>query len=182
VALVVIEAEVVARHGTQLCSSMSPLLSLVVEQLNCLETRLPVNVLFLYSENYISTKKQPPNVGASSLTAPEQAVVASEILANARLIRDQLVIESADANRKLTEATLAVTLHMETVENTNHLLALAETCVGKIRARMRAHGIPIHLPSASPNIITPIPDVSGEAVQGQFVSFMMFRGHLLIRR
>jgi len=145
---------------------MSPPLSLVVEQLNSLETRLPVNVLFIYSGNYISTTTQPPNVGVSPLTAPEQAAAASEILANARLIRDGLLVESADAHRKLTEATLAVTMHTERVESAIRVLALAETCVGRIRARMRAHGIPIHPPSVSPNIVTPIPDVNREAIRG----------------
>ena len=117
----------------------------------------------------------------SPLTAPEQAAAASEILASARLIRDQLVVESADASRKLTEATLAVTMCTERVESTNRLLALAETCVGKIRARMRTHGIPVRLPSASLNIVTPIPDVNGEAVQGQLPRSQCSDDHLLIQ-
>lgn len=183
-ALVAIEAEHQSRGPARnsSSSSMSPSLSLVVEQLNGLETRLPVNVLSIYSENYISTKKQPPNIGVSSLTVPEQVEAASEILANARSIRDQLIVESADANRKLTEATLAVTMHTERVENTNRLLALAENCVGKIRARMRAHGISIHPPSASPNIVTPIAEINGEAVQGQFSHSQCSDGHRLMKR
>lgn len=36
-------------------------------------------------------------------------------------------------------------MYTERVESTGRLLALADVCVGKIRARMRAFGIPIHL-------------------------------------
>jgi hypothetical protein len=96
----------------------------------------------------------------------EQVVVAGQLLANARSSRDQLGLESADANRQLSEAVLAVITHTERVESTNRLLALAESCVGQIRARMRAHGISINPHSASVNAVTPAPDVNGEVKQG----------------
>jgi hypothetical protein len=94
--------------------------------------------------------------------------VAGQLLANARSIRGQLALDSADANRKLSEAVLAVITYTENVENTTRLLTLADSCIGQIRARMRAYGIPIHPPSAPNNAITPTrtPSVGGDANQG----------------
>jgi len=56
-------------------------------------------------------------------------------------------------------------MYTEKVENTSRLLALADSCVGQIRSRIRAHGIPIHLSVAS-NTVT-VSDMNGIAVQGQ---------------
>lgn len=95
--------------------------------------------------------------------------MASQLLANARSIRDQLASESADANRELSQAVVAVIMYTEKVESTSRLLALADSCVGKVRARMRVHGIPIHPPSTPSNTVTSAPDVNGEVVQGQLL-------------
>ena len=72
-------------------------------------------------------------------------------------------------------------MHNERVETTARLLALADTCVGQIRARMRAHGIPIHLPSISSNEVTSMSDVNGEAVRGQSLRSQHLGSHLLMR-
>ena len=101
------------------------------------------------------------------MSVPDQATVVGQLLTNARSIRDQLVLESANANHKLSEAVLAVITHTERVESTSRLLALADSCVGQIRAQMRAHGIPINPPSTSSSTVPPIPDINGEAIQGQ---------------
>jgi hypothetical protein len=93
--------------------------------------------------------------------------MANDLLTNARSIREQLASESTEANRRLSEASLAVIMYTEKVETATRQLALADSCIGKIRARMRAHGIPIHLPSTSANEVTSMPDANGEAVQGQ---------------
>lgn len=93
--------------------------------------------------------------------------VANNLLTNARSIREQLVSESTDVNRKLSEAVLAVIMYTEKVETTTRQLVLADTCVGKIRARMRAYGVPIHLPSISANEVTSMSDVGGGVIRGQ---------------
>lgn len=107
---------------------------------------------------------QSPQTGVSPASTAEPVSAANELLENARSIRDQLAQESLDSNHKLSEAILSVIMYTERVETTARLLSLAETCVGKIRARMRAHGIPIQLPSSE---VTPAPDVSGAVNRGQ---------------
>lgn len=105
-----------------------------------------------------------PQTGVSPTSVTEPVSVANELLENARSIRDQLAQESLDSNHKLSEAILSVVMYTERVETTTRLLSLADTCVGKIRARMRARGIPIQLPSSE---VTPAPDVNGAVNQGQ---------------
>ena len=92
---------------------------------------------------------------------------ANNLLTNARSTREQLVFESTDANRKLSEAVLAVIMYTEKVETTARQLTLADACIGKIQARMRAYGIPIHLPSTSANEVTSTSDVGEGAIRGQ---------------
>jgi hypothetical protein len=60
-------------------------------------------------------------------------------------------------------------MYTEKVESTSRLLTLADTCVGKIRARMRAHGIPIRHSSTTSNAVTLIPDINEGAIQGQLL-------------
>jgi hypothetical protein len=109
--------------------------------------------------------------------------VASRLLANARSIRDELALDSADTNRKLSEAVLAVITYTEKVENTTRLLALADSCVGQIRARMRAHGVPIHPPSVPANPVTPTrtPDINGEVNQGSSLHSQRLDDRVLMR-
>ena len=117
----------------------------------------------------------------SSGSVAKQTILANELLANARSIREQAALESADANCKLSEAFLAVVMHNKRVETTACLLALANTCVGQIRAQMHAHGIPIHLPSMSSNEVTSMSDVNGEAIRGQSLRSQYLGSHLLMR-
>lgn len=102
----------------------------------------------------------------SPVSVTEHVSAANQVLTNVRVIRDQLVSESADANRRLSEAVLAVVTHKEKIESASRLLALADACIGQIRARMRVHGIPIYLPSMSSDVVTPISDASKETIQG----------------
>lgn len=67
-------------------------------------------------------------------------------------------------------------MYTEKAETAARQLALADACVGKIRARMRAHGLPIELPRAPHNEAVSAPDVNGTAVQGQlFITSPGFR-------
>jgi len=109
---------------------------------------------------------QAPQIGIPPVPATEQTSVANELLANARLIRDQLNLESADVNRKLSEAILTAIMYTEKAETITRLLALADTSVGKIRSRMRAHGIPIQPPSTPSDGVTSVPDVNRNVIQG----------------
>ena len=102
----------------------------------------------------------------ASKSVSEQVSAANELLANARSIRDQLALESVGANRRLTEAVISIAMYMEKVETATRQLALADACVGKIRARMRAHGLPIDMPRASYNEAVSASDVNGITVQG----------------
>ena len=96
----------------------------------------------------------------------EHAAAANKILADARLLRETLATESTEVNRKLSDALLDVVLYSEKVESMSRLLALADSCVGHIRARMRALGISIQPPSMSPNNITLSDSVSGRVISG----------------
>ena len=103
----------------------------------------------------------------ASKSVSEQVSVANKLLANARLIQDHLALESVSTNHRLTEAVIAIAMYTEKVETVTHQLALANACVGKIRARMCAHGLPIELPRAPHNEAVSAPNVNGTAVQGQ---------------
>ena len=105
----------------------------------------------------------------ASKSISEQVSAANELLTNARSIRDQLAVESVGANRRLMEAVIAIAMYTEKAETAARQLALADACVGKIRARMRAHGLPIDLPRASHNEAVLAPDLNGRAVQGQSI-------------
>lgn len=105
---------------------------------------------------------QSSQIGILTTTGTEQASAANSLLSNARLIREQLARESMDSNHKLSEAVLMVVMYIEKVESTARLLALADTCIGKIRARMRVNGIPINVPSDE----VPVLSDAGEIDQG----------------
>ena len=94
---------------------------------------------------------------------------ANKLLANARLIWDQLAVESVGANHRLMEVVITIVMYMEKAETATHQLALADACIGKIRAQMYAHGLPIDLPRASHNEAISAPDVNRRAVQGQSI-------------
>lgn len=122
------------------------------------------------------TQKQPPGILISSPVATEQVATANQILTNVRQLRERLSIESTEASQKLSQALLDIVLYAERVDSAGRLLQLADSCIGQIRSRMRAHGIPIHSPSTPPNFITrpdpimpsdpiTVPD-DGPAVQG----------------
>jgi hypothetical protein len=100
-----------------------------------------------------------------SASSAEHAATANEILTRARSLREVAAAESTEADRRLSELVLELKLCTERVENATRLLALADSCVGKIRSRMRAHSLPIHPPSISPTPIT-ASDVNGPPVQG----------------
>jgi hypothetical protein len=125
-------------------------------------------------------RKQSPQAGISPVSVTEQASVANGLLTNARSIRHQLAQESFDANRKLSEAILTVLMYTEKVDSTARLLTLADTCVGKIRARMRALGIPIQPPSDTE--ITLFPDVKATANHGQPHFSLLPDFHVLMKR
>lgn len=110
-----------------------------------------------YKSNCFILTERVPQQAVSSVSATEHTAAANQLLAEARLLREQLAMESTKANHKLSEAVLAVIMYTETVENANRLLALADSCVGQIRSRMRAHGVPIHPPLPPSNVVT-IPD------------------------
>ena len=97
----------------------------------------------------------------------EQVATANQILTNVRQLREKLVIESTEASQSLSQALLDIVVYAERVDNVGHLLSLADSCIGQIRSRMRAHGIPIHIPSTPSNAVI-VPDV-GPAVQGEFL-------------
>lgn len=101
-----------------------------------------------------------------SVSTTEHAETANQLLADARLLREQLATESTEANRKLSDAVLAVIMYTEMVENTGRLLALADSCVGQIRSRMRAHGVPIHPPSSPSNTVM-ASDVNAASIEGE---------------
>lgn len=112
----------------------------------------------------------------------EQVAAANQLLANARSIRDQLALESASASRGFTEAVIALAMYTEKVETTTRQLALADACIGKIRARMRTHGLPIDLPHASSNEATSASDVNGRAIQGWSIHAQFLDSCVLITR
>lgn len=89
--------------------------------------------------------------------------MANSVLANARAVRDQLTEDLSESSSKLSQAVLAVVMYTERVENANCLLSLANACISKIRAQMRAHGIPINFPS---NEVKPLSDVGATLSQG----------------
>ena len=92
---------------------------------------------------------------------------ANQLLANARLIRDQLANKAVGANRGLVEAVTAMAMYTEMTETTTRQLALADACIGRIRARMCTHGLPINLPPPPSNEAVSESDVNGVVVQGQ---------------
>lgn len=146
---------------------MSPSLSLLIEQLRKLETQLPVSITCT-DNNFILMEKQLPQAAISPISSAEHTTTANQLLADARLLREQLAEESTEANHKLTEAVLAMVMYTEKVENAGRLLVLADSCVGRIRSRMRARGIPIYPPPAASNAVT-VSDVNRVFVQGQLI-------------
>ena len=102
----------------------------------------------------------------SSGSSTEHAVAANKILTDARLLCETLATEFTEVNRKLSDALLDVVLYSEKVESMSRLLALADSCIGHIWARMRALGISIQSPFTSPNTITPSDSVSGRVISG----------------
>lgn len=142
-------------------SSISPL----IEELYGLEARLPVRVGFhLAHATLFLTRKLSQRLKASSLDCGNPAD-ASEVLTNARQLRERLALDSMEASRRLSEAILQATLCAEKVENANRQVALADLCVGRIRSRMRANGIPIRLPPTPLDTVT-APDINGSVTQG----------------
>ena len=97
----------------------------------------------------------------------DNVVTANQILANARSMRKTLAAQSTEASKRLSDAVLDVVLYSEKVESTACLLTLADSCIGQIRARMRALGISIHLPSA-PDTITLSDSGSMPIIPGTF--------------
>lgn len=97
----------------------------------------------------------------------EQVATANQILTNVRQLCEKLVIESTEASQSLSQALLDIVVYAEWVDNVGHLLSLADSCIGQIRSWMRAHGIPIHIPSTPSNAVI-VPNV-GPAVQGEFL-------------
>ena len=67
----------------------------------------------------------------------------NQILTNARQLHEKLAAKSTEATQKLSQAILDIVVYTEQVENTTRLLSLADSCIGQIRSRMRAHGIPM---------------------------------------
>ncbi|KAF9777994.1 hypothetical protein BJ322DRAFT_1114537 [Thelephora terrestris] len=120
--------------------SLSPSLapSLLIEQLRLLEAQIP-----------------PPGVMVSTANTAEQVTIANQILAITRQLREKLATESTEASQKLSQAILDIVAYSEQVENMHRLLSLADSCVGQIRSRMHAHGIPIDLPSVTSSAIAP---------------------------
>lgn len=116
---------------------------------------------------------------ASSASSAEHAANANQILTDARSLRKNLAAESAEANKKLSDALLDVVLYTEKLESLGRLLALADSCIGQIRSRMRASSIPIHPPSLSPNAAMPSDSVSRPALSGTFFSQCSSSFHLL---
>lgn len=116
------------------------------------------------------TEKKSPQTEIPPSRTTEHAATANQLLTNARSLREQLAVESTEANHKLSEAVLATVMYTEKVENTSRLLALADSCVGQIRSRMRAHGIPIHPPAAAASNTIMTSDMDGVAIQGQSLS------------
>ena len=127
------------------------------------------------------TEKQLPQTVISPVSTTEQTKTANQLLSEARSLREQLAAESTEANRKLSEAILAVITHTEKVENTNHLLAFTDSCVGQIRSRMRAHAIPIHPPSTLSNAVAIESDTNGTAIQGQSLRLECLHDCVLMR-
>ena len=80
---------------------------------------------------------------------------------------ETLAAQSTEASQRLSDAVLDVVLYSEKVESTACLLTLADSCIGQIRARMRALGISIHLPSA-PDTITLSDSGSMPIIPGTF--------------
>ena len=122
------------------------------------------------------THEQPPGILTSSTSTTEQVVTTNQILTNVRQLRERLATESTEASQKLSQALLDIVLYAERVDSASRLLSLADSCIGQIRSRMRAHGIPIHAPSTPSNAILPpdcivpsgpvtAPD-NGPAIQG----------------
>ena len=68
----------------------------------------------------------------ASKSISEQVSAANKLLANTRLIWDQLAVESVGANHRLMEVVIAIAMYMEKAETATHQLALADACVGKI--------------------------------------------------
>ena len=163
-------------------SSPSPLPSpsLLIEQLRSLEAQVPVCVSFNF--NYFSLiGKQPPGPMASPTSSAEHATTANQILAHTRLLCESLAAESTEASRKLSNAVLDVVLYMERLESVGCLLALADTCIGQIRSRMRANSISIHLPSISPSATTLSDSVNGPLVNRPIVSGKLISRHIFLR-
>ena len=155
-------------------SSPSPLPSttLLIEQLRNLEAQVPVRATLVIS-TILLTWKQPPGLTASSASSTEHVATANQILSDARSLREQLAAESTEASRKLSNAVLDVVLYTEKLENVGRLLALADSCIGQIRSRMRANSIPIRPPTASPNVTTPSDSVEKPTVSGKLVFPML---------
>lgn len=110
---------------------------------------------------------QPPGVMNSAIDTSEHAATANQLLNTARLLCEKVAAESAEANQKLSAAILDIVLYTERMESSSRLLALADSCVGQIRSRMRAHGIPILPPSMPSDAIT-APNVNGPSIQSAF--------------
>ena len=111
-------------------------------------------------------REQPPGI-VSPANPADNVVTANQILANARSMRETLAAQSTEASKRLSDAVLDVVLYSEKVESTARLLTLADSCIGQIRARMRALGISIHLPSA-PDTITLSDSGSMPIIPGTF--------------
>lgn len=105
----------------------------------------------------------------STSSSAEHVAAANQILTTARLLRETVAAESTEANKKLSEALLEVMLYSEKVDSTSRLLALADSCIGQIRSRMRAHGISIHLPPMLPDAATLSDSANISVTLGKFV-------------
>lgn len=167
--------------------SLSPSLapSLLIDQLRLLEAQIPVRLFLLQMHSFTLTQKQPLGFKVPPTDTVDQVTIANQILTTARQLRETLATESTEASQKLSQAILDIVAYSEQVENTGRLLSLADSCIGQIRSRMHAHGIPINIPSTTSNAITPlnavtvpdtttmpntmpnmVPDINGPGVQG----------------
>lgn len=111
-------------------------------------------------------QEQPPGLATLPTNATDQVMIANQILTNARQLREKLAAESTEASQKLSQALLDIVLLAERVDNAGRLLSLADSCIGQIQSRMRAHGIPIHIPP-TPSSTVIVSDVNGPTVQGK---------------
>lgn len=134
----------------------------------------------IWQTAFYSDIEQQPLATVSPTNSKERVVAANVVLSDARFLREQLAIECMEANKALSQAILDVISYSEKVESGNRVLALADCCIGRIRSRMRGHGIPIHAPSNSslPNAAM-ISDINGNIIQGQLNCSHSFGEHFL---